>query len=142
MTVNEIIAIKRSDTALRGKIKKLHKELSDMLIRPMEKRYVPRELVKATAEILDAIDTTSGRAVKAKAALAELKVRYESLAKDDHYALVYDETVGGMIQELAENIQLQTTAELESSDYARYLDRLNQYNRELAEVSACARYYS
>lgn len=95
---------KRSDTALRGKIKKLHKELSDMLIRPMEKRYVPRELVKATAEILDAIDTTSGRAVKAKAALAELKVRYESLAKDDHYALVYDETVGGMIQELAENI--------------------------------------
>lgn len=95
---------KRSDTALRGKIKKLHKELSDMLIRPMEKRYVPRELVKATAEILDAIDTTSGRAVKAKAALAELKVRYESLAKDDHYALAYDETVGGMIQELAENI--------------------------------------
>ena len=95
---------KRSDTALRGKIKKLHKELSDMLIRPMEKRYVPRELVKATAEILDEIDTTSGRAVKAKAALAELKVRYESLAKDDHYALVYDETVGGMIQELAENI--------------------------------------
>ena len=95
---------KRSDTALRGKIKKLHKELSDMLIRPMEKRYVPRELVKATAEILDAIDTTSGRAVKAKAALAELKVRYESLTKDDHYALVYDETVGGMIQELAENI--------------------------------------
>lgn len=34
--------------------------------------------------------------------------------------------------------QLQTTAELESSDYARYLDRLNQYNRELALAQADA----
>ncbi len=95
---------KRSDTALRGKIKKLHRELSDMLVKPGEKRYVPRELVKATAEILNSIDTTSGRAVKAKAALAELRVQYEAMAKDDHYALTYDETVSGMLQELAENI--------------------------------------
>lgn len=95
---------KRSDTALRGKIKKLHRELSDMLVKPGEKRYVPRKLVKATAEILNSIDTTSGRAVKAKAALAELRVQYEAMAKDDHYALTYDETVSGMLQELAENI--------------------------------------
>ena len=95
---------KRSDTAVRAKIKKLHKELTDILLKPKEGRYVPRELVKATAEILGAIDTTSGRAVKAKAAMAELKVKYDALAKDTKYALTYDETVSGMIQELAENI--------------------------------------
>ncbi|MBQ3328343.1 MAG: hypothetical protein IJG88_00115, partial [Eggerthellaceae bacterium] len=95
---------KRSDTALRGKIKKLHRELSDMLVKPGEKRYVPRELVKATAEILNSIDTTSGRAVKAKAALAELRVQYEALANAEHYALAFDETINGMLQKLAENI--------------------------------------
>ena len=95
---------KRSDTALRGKIKKLHKELSDMLIRPTEKRYVPRELVKATAEILGAVDTTSGRAVKAKAALAQLKVQYDALAQDPKYSLTYDETVSSLLQTLVSNI--------------------------------------
>ena len=95
---------KRSDTAVRKKIKALHKELSDMLLKPKEGRYVPRELVKATADILGAIDTTSGRAVKAKAALAELKVKYDALAKDPKYALTYDETVSGMLQQIAEDL--------------------------------------
>lgn len=95
---------KRGDTALRAKIKKLHKELSDILIKPKVERYVPKELVKATAEILGAIDTTSGRAVKAKAALAELKVKYDALAKDTKYAITYDDTISGMIQNLAENV--------------------------------------
>ena len=65
---------KRSDTAVRGKIKALHKELTDMLLNPKEGRYVPKDLVKATAEILGAVDTTSKRAVKAKDALARLRV--------------------------------------------------------------------
>lgn len=95
---------KRSDTSMRGKIKDLHKELNDILLKPKEGRYVPRELVKATAEILGAVDTTSGRAVKAKAALAELRVKYEALAKDPKYSLTYDETVSGMIQSLAEEL--------------------------------------
>ena len=95
---------KRSDTAVRGKIKALHKELSDILLKPKEGRYVPKELVKTTADMLAAIDTTSGRAVKAKAAMAELKVKYDALAKDPKYALSYDETVSGMIQQIAEEL--------------------------------------
>ena len=95
---------KRGDTKVRAKIKKLHKELSDILLKPKEGRYVPRDLVKATAEILGAVDTTSGRAVKAKAAMAELKVKYDALAKDQKYALTYDETVSGMLQSLAEEL--------------------------------------
>ena len=95
---------RRSDTNVRGKIKALHKELTDMLLKPKEGRYVPKDLVKATAEILGAVDTTSGRAVKAKAALAQLKVQYDALAQDQKYALTYDETVSGMLQEITKEL--------------------------------------
>jgi len=95
---------RRSDTSVRGKIKALHKELTDMLLKPKEGRYVPKDLVKATAEILGAVDTTSGRAVKAKAALAQLKVQYDALAQDQKYALTYDETVSGMLQEITREL--------------------------------------
>lgn len=95
---------RRSDTAVRSKIKKLHKELTDMLLRPKEKRYVPRELVKATAEILGAIDTTTGKSEKASAAFAELKVKYDALRGERDGAMVYDETVSEMLQKLAGEI--------------------------------------
>jgi len=95
---------RRSDTNVRGKIKALHKELTDMLLKPKEGRYVPKDLVKATAEILGAVDTTSGRAVKAKAALAQLKVQYDALAQDPKYSLTYDETVSGMLQEITREL--------------------------------------
>ena len=95
---------RRSDTNVRGKIKALHKELTDMLLKPKEGRYVPKNLVKATAEILGAIDTTSGRAVKAKAALAQIKVQYDALAQDPKYSLTYDETVSSLLQTLVSNI--------------------------------------
>lgn len=95
---------RRSDTNVRGKIKALHKELTDMLLKPKEGRYVPKDLVKATAEILGAVDTTSGRAAKAKAALAQLKVQYDALAQDPKYSLTYDETVSGMLQEITKEL--------------------------------------
>ena len=105
---------KRGDTKVRAKIKKLHKELSDMLVKPRNGHYVPKELVKATADILGAIDTTTGKSIKASTAFAELKIKYDALKNkpgEDESArqasdrvLLYDEGISEMIQKIAENV--------------------------------------
>lgn len=95
---------RRSDTKIRGEIKDLHKELTNMLLKPGENRYVPKSLVKATAEILDAVDITTGKPTKASEAFAALRSKYDALKTDEHYSAAYDETVSGMLQKLAETV--------------------------------------
>ena len=126
---------RRSDTAVRGKIKKLHKELTDMLLHPTEKRYVPRELVKATAEILSAIDTTTGKSEKASAAFAELKVKYDALKGEKDFAMVYDETVSEMLQKLAAEVGNGTIYDLSGEALEAVYNTLHALKHTIREAN-------
>ena len=95
----------RQNTASRGKIRKLINELNAKLARPSENRYVPRELVQVTVDVLEMIDVDSGRSPRLAEKLADIRTMYEGYKADPKYSVVYDETVADMLDNLAMTIR-------------------------------------
>ena len=95
---------KRGNTVIRTKIKKLAAELDHRLTSPTGTRYVPKELIKATAELLGAIDLDTGKSTKMSEKIAALKAKYDSMANNPEYAVSYDKTISDILQGLHDKV--------------------------------------
>lgn len=90
----------RSRTELRGRIRRLHDELSRRLLKPAKDKYVPRELLTGVARVLELVNTDSGYSQDRGAAVAELNRQYRDIQKDPRFSMAYDEDVAEMISNL------------------------------------------
>lgn len=96
----------RSQTEIRGKIKRLHGKISQMVLNPTDNSYVPQELFSAALDVLEAVDIRTGKSNKTQEALTKLYDKYEALKKDPdaEYKAAYDETLASMIQDFKKYI--------------------------------------
>lgn len=95
---------RRDSTVIRNKIKKLIDQLNSRELNPKVNSYIPEELMKPVNDILSAINVDSGRSEKLSEKLAELKVKYDAIAKDSNYSVVYDSFISDMVQGLIEKV--------------------------------------
>ena len=90
----------KSKSEMRQKIRRLHESMSNQLLKPSENRYVPKPLLKTVAEILEMVNTDSGRSEKMKVKLAELNAQYSAIKQSNEYGYAFDDTVAEMITQL------------------------------------------
>lgn len=109
-------ADRRGRTAMRNKIKNLYAAMSNELLKPKQGRYVPKELIRTVAQVLELVNADSGRSQKVADKINTLNTQYRNLA--DSNEIVYDATIADMIQNLAamaegKTIYQMTRAELQ-----------------------------
>ena len=90
----------RRSSELRQKIRKLHGEMSNDLLKPRKDHYVPETLRKPIAELLEAVNTDSGRSVRLKDAVEQLNVQYRKIAETWEGSYAFDQGVADMLQKL------------------------------------------
>ena len=108
----EVAEARQKRRELRTRIKALHKNMSTRLLNPKENKYIPADLRKAVAEVLEAIDTDSGRSEKLTAKLNLMNARYKAIAQEERYHTAYDPYISQMITNLSEAI---ATAEADNA---------------------------
>lgn len=94
----------KGNTDIRNRIKNLVAQLSSREFNPKVNKYIPEELIKPVSEILSAINLDSGRSERLTEQLATLKVKYDEMANNPKYSIVYDEVVSEMVQGLIAKI--------------------------------------
>ncbi len=93
---------RRNKTELRGKIRKLTDSFKSRLLHPTQNKYVPRELVSQTIDVLNAINLDSGRSEKLTEKIASLRTVYDAMKNDASYYAAYDDTVSNMMLHLTD----------------------------------------
>lgn len=93
-----------ASTELRHKIRKLHSEMTRRLLRPTENKYVPENLVKSVANLLEAVNLDSGRSSKMTDAFNELNLQYHKLAENTKTADMVDPVVQDMLDKLGDRL--------------------------------------
>ena len=90
----------RKKTEMRHKIIALQKDFEQRLIRPHEGKYVPKNLISSTVDLLKAINMDTGRSEKASLRISDLRDKYDELKADNENYAVYDENISGMLLKL------------------------------------------
>lgn len=92
----------RKKTELRNKIKKTHHDLDQMLRNPTDNNYIPRDLISAALDTLEAIDIRNGKDNMTQSALDALYTEYNELKNNDDYdySSEYDKGLSEEILEL------------------------------------------
>lgn len=113
--LKETAKTRKTKAEIKGKIQKLTKDLQGRLDHPKEGKYVPRELVSATVDILNAINMDSGRSENLTEKLAMLKLRYEAMKNQPEYAMAYDsfyeDLLSGMVKQIGNTSVSQMSVE-------------------------------
>ena len=115
---------RRENTATRQKIRRLISDINKRLTHPTEFKHIPKELTRATIDLLELIDDpraprTEKGALDAAAKVAELRQVYESYKSNEAYPSVYDATISKMLDKLAQDVRGTT---LQDMDEAQLLE--------------------
>ena len=95
---------RRTRTEFRYQIRKLTDTFKQRLVKPSENKYVPRQLIAQTVDVLNAIDLDTGRSEAMTQQFALLRSQYDMLKDDAVSGAIYDETVSTMLRDLTTTI--------------------------------------
>lgn len=112
----------KEKTATRNRIKRIVDDLSRRLVNPTENRHVPTELVRATIDVLQAINTDTGRSENLSAKLASLKQKYEDVRKQYSEDAAFDESTQNMIEYLQTVFEGRSLINLSKEELDKVLD--------------------
>lgn len=98
---------RKSETALRGRIKNLHDEMNRDLLKPREWHFVPQGLIRPVVDLLDMVNTQTKQAKSesAQAKIDAINAAYDRIKNDERYSQYYDETVKEMLTELSATLE-------------------------------------
>lgn len=133
----------RKSTELRGKIRKLHADMTKRLLRPSENKYIPAELVKAVANMLETVDITSGKSQKMTDAFNELRLQYHKLADKTETNGMIDPVIEEMLGKLGDRLtELKSTSiyELSSADLKQIYDTMRALDHTVRYAVKLIRY--
>lgn len=126
---------KRSDAAMRNKIRKIINSLNSRLAHPTDKKYVPAELVSQTIDLLNLIDMDTGRgSVNVAEKLAKIRAMYERYKNDEKYSAIYDESVSEALDQLALELDGTKLVDMNSQQLERVLSALKMMDHMIHEA--------
>ena len=126
---------RRSDSAMRKKIRKVIDSLNGRLSHPVDKKYVPKELVSQTVALLELIDTDTGRgSVNVAEKMARIRAMYERYKNDPKYGAIYDELVSNTLDKLALELDGTKLKDMNSQQLEHVLEALQMMDHMIHEA--------
>lgn len=124
---------RRKTSAQRKKIKDLWNDLSKRVTKPTDGKYVPKELMNATIDLLQSIDTDTGSVSSAEKLNALRSAFNEVKAKPEYANILNDAVHQAMLDSLYETIGGTPLNEMSSDQLTRVHDALKALNHEIKD---------
>lgn len=124
---------RRKTAAQRKKIKDLWNDLSRRVTKPTEGKYIPKELMNATIDLLQSIDTDTGSVSSAEKLNALRSAFNEVKAKPEYANILNDDVHQAMLDSLYETIGGTPLNEMSSDQLTRVHDALKALNHEIKD---------
>lgn len=92
----------KKQTEAKNKIRRLHKQMRQMLMKPKEGMYVPQDLVRSVIDVCEAVNLGAKEGTQLYNALDDARQHFEAMKKDDdyNYASEYDADIAYELQRI------------------------------------------
>ena len=93
----------KKQTEAKNKIRRLHKQMRQMLMKPKEGMYVPQDLVRSVIDVCEAVNLGAKEGTQLYNALDDARQYFEKMKNDPDYnfASEYDENIDYELQRIA-----------------------------------------
>ena len=93
----------KKQTEAKNKIRRLHKQMRQMLMKPKEGMYVPQDLVRSVIDVCEAVNLGAKEGTQLYNALDDARQYFEKMKNDPDYnfASEYDEDIDYELQRIA-----------------------------------------
>lgn len=92
----------KKQTEAKNKIRRLHKQMRQMLMKPKEGMYVPQDLVRSVIDVCEAVNLGAKEGTQLYNALDDARQHFVAMKKDDdyNYASEYDADIAYELQRI------------------------------------------
>lgn len=123
---------RRKTSAQRKKIKALWDDLSKRVSKPVEDKYVPKDLMKYTVELLESIDTDTGSERSAEK-LNKLYAEFNKIKNDSDFNIAFDDVHEAAMADLVEVIGGTPLSDMNADQLDRVYNALKTITHEIKD---------
>lgn len=123
---------RRKTSAQRKKIKALWDDLSKRVSKPAEGKYVPKDLMKYTVELLESIDTDTGSERSAEK-LNKLYAEFNKIKNDSDFNIAFDDVHEAAMTDLVEVIGGTPLSDMDADQLDRVYNALKTITHEIKD---------
>ena len=133
----------KKQTEAKNKIRRLHKQMRQMLMKPKEGMYVPQDLVRSVIDVCEAVNLGAKEGTKLYNALDDARQYFEKMKNDPDYnfASEYDEDIDYELQRIANRFKNNGNSiyDLSSADLDEVYDAMKMVYKTIRRATELIR---
>lgn len=133
----------RKQTESKNKIRRLHKQMRQMLIKPKDGMYVPQDLVRSVIDVCEAVNLGAKEGTQLYNALDDARQYFEKMKNDPDYnfASEYDENIDYELQRIANKFKNNGNSiyDLSSADLDEVYDAMKMVYKTIRRATELIR---
>jgi len=133
----------KKQTEAKNKIRRLHKQMRQMLMKPKEGMYVPQDLVRSVIDVCEAVNLGAKEGTQLYNALDDARQYFEKMKNDPDYnfASEYDEDIDYELQRIANRFKNNGSSiyDLSSADLDEVYDAMKMVYKTIRRATELIR---
>lgn len=133
----------KKQTEAKNKIRRLHKQMRQMLMKPKEGMYVPQDLVRSVIDVCEAVNLGAKEGTQLYNALDDARQYFEKMKNDPDYnfASEYDEDIDYELQRIANRFKNNGNSiyDLSSADLDEVYDAMKMVYKTIQRATELIR---
>ena len=133
----------KKQTEAKNKIRRLHKQMRQMLMKPKEGMYVPQDLVRSVIDVCEAVNLGAKEGTQLYNALDDARQYFEKIKNDPDYnfASEYDEDIDYELQRIANRFKNNGNSiyDLSSADLDEVYDAMKMVYKTIRRATELIR---
>lgn len=133
----------KKQTEAKNKIRRLHKQMRQMLMKPKEGMYVPQDLVRSVIDVCEAVNLGAKEGTQLYNALDDARQYFEKMKNDPDYnfASEYDEDIDYELQRIANRFKNNGNSiyDLSSADLDEVYDAMKMVYKTIRRATELIR---
>lgn len=133
----------KKQTEAKNKIRRLHKQMRQMLMKPKEGMYVPQDLVRSVVDVCEAVNLGAKEGTQLYNALDDARQYFEKMKNDPDYnfASEYDENIDYELQRIANRFKNNGNSiyDLSSADLDEVYDAMKMVYKTIRRATELIR---
>ena len=133
----------KKQTEAKNKIRRLHKQMRQMLMKPKEGMYVPQDLVRSVIDVCEAVNLGAKEGIQLYNALDDARQYFEKMKNDPDYnfASEYDEDIDYELQRIANKFKNNGNSiyDLSSADLDEVYDAMKMVYKTIRRATELIR---
>lgn len=133
----------KKQTEAKNKIRRLHKQMRQMLMKPKEGMYVPQDLVRSVIDVCEAVNLGAKEGTQLYNALDDARQYFEKMKNDPDYSFAseYDEDIDYELQRIANRFKNNGNSiyDLSSADLDEVYDAMKMVYKTIRRATELIR---